>query len=558
MLLKDLERHLIERGPRPCLVHCDNGAYRVLTFADFADLSDRLATAVRRLARQTSSGVVLLFLKHHVLQLPLFVGCMKAGLVPCFLPFPSAKQDPDLYWQTHAAVIARCEPALIVAYGELLESVAAIAAASGAPVCAIETLGGETRAATAALPPYPDEDSIALLQHSSGTTGLKKGVALTYGQIARQTRAYAPAAGLDETSIVASWLPYYHDMGLFAAFLIPLSAGAAIVSLDAFEWVRQPWLLLDLVERFQATHCWLPNFAFAHIANTAPTERAYDLSSLKAIVSCSEPVKASTLDTFFGRFEAYGADRAKVKACYAMAETCFAVSQTAIGEECEIFWYDEQRLDRDQRAVRREPGCAGARPFVSNGAPLSGIDVRILPAVPAPPGEQWPGVPVGEIEVRGECVFDGYFANEEATRAAFRDGWYKTGDIGFVDGGRLFVSGRKKDILIVHGRNYYAHDIEAAAALVPGVFPGRVVALGITNEASGSEDAVILAETDAPAETHGALRREIKQHVHGALELMPARVALVPRGSLIKTTSGKISRSENLTRYVAETAVETV
>jgi fatty-acyl-CoA synthase len=546
VLLQDLARHAALSGEKPCLVHWANGSSEVLTFADLAAISDRLAGAVRRLARPQSSGVVLIILKHHILQLPLFVGCMKAGFIPCFLPFPSVKQDPALYWKTHEEVVTRSQPALVVTYAELLDGLATITRASGIPIAEIGSLDGE-----AAPCPPTEADRIALLQHSSGTTGLKKGVALSYGQIARQVASYAAATGLSADSIVVSWLPYYHDMGLFTAFLIPLTLGATIVSMDAFEWVLQPFAILDLVERFRGTHCWLPNFAFAHIVNTTPTDRAFDLSSLEALVGCSEPVRAGTLDSFLERFRETGLDATKLKACYAMAETCFAVSQTARDSSYAVGWYDAEAIERQGRAVRRRDGDAGARRYVSNGHPIDEIEVRILPHPSVPPGDPAQGVRVGEIAVRGPFVFRDYFANPQATAAAFEGDWYKTGDIGFIDDGEIFISGRRKDLLIVHGRNYHAHDIEAAASSVEGIVPGRVVAIGVMNEAVGSEEAIILAETDAPAETHQALRREIKRRIHGALELTPHKVLLVPRGSLVKTTSGKLSRSENLARFRA-------
>lgn len=548
MLLRHLDRHAAELGPRPCLIHWQAESYNVLTYAQFAELSNRLAAAIKSRATAGPAGVVFVIVKHRLMQLPLFVGCMRAGFIPSFLPFPSAKQDPDLYWQSHAEVIERTRPAAIVTYDDLIDGVAAIADKLGVPVLDIDHLNGDPETLS-----LPAEDSIALLQHSSGTTGLKKGVALTYRQIDRQVQSYVKAAGLDPSSIVVSWLPYYHDMGLFTAFVTPLSVGATIVSFDAFEWVAQPDLLLRLIERFRGTHCWLPNFAFNHLVNTAPTDRRFDLTSVKSLVSCSEPVRSSTFDLFAARFEAEGAPRSKLRACYAMAETCFAVSETPIGEGYESVWYDAEGIEGAARAVRRSPGTPGSRPYVSNGEAIEGIDVRILAEASAPLAA---GVPVGEILLRGEFVFSGYFGNDAMTRAAFHGEWYRTGDIGFIDNGQLFVTGRKKDVLIVHGRNYYAHDIEAVASSVPGIVPGRAVALGVMNELVGSEEAIILAETELSEMEHPALQRKVKQRIYGALELTPKKVQLVPPGSLIKTTSGKISRSENLARFLATTRSE--
>ena len=288
--------------------------------------------------------------------------------------------------------------------------------------------------------------------------------------------------------------------------------------------------------------------------NTTSADRAYDLKSLRAIINCSEPVKAATFAAFLDRFEGCGITRSKLKACYAMAETCFAVSQTSSEADYEVRWYDAQLLDREGRALQRPAGSAGARPYVSNGAPIAGIEVRILSGLSVPRRDT--GVPVGEIAVRGAFVFNGYFANDEATSTAFQGDWYCTGDVGFINEGRVFICGRKKDLLIVHGRNYYAHDIEAAASSIAEIIPGRIVAIGVFDDEVGSEEAVILAETYAPAQAHKALRREVKRRVYGALELTPQKVDFVPHGWLVKTTSGKISRSENLTRYLARTAAK--
>jgi fatty-acyl-CoA synthase len=546
MFIRDLRRHSVECGARPCLIHWEEGGYQVLNFTQFWKLSDRMAAAISSRVNG-DANVVLIVLKHQVMQLPLFVGCMKAGLIPCFLPFPSVKQDAALYWKAHEELITRIRPALVITYAEILEGMTAI----------LGKLAG-TIVEIAELMEHPTdwckldvhENDVALLQHSSGTTGLKKGVVLTYKEIERQTSAYASASRLDSRSIVVSWLPYYHDMGLFTAFLMPLSVGAAIVSIDAFEWVSRPTLLLELIQRFRGTHSWMPNFAFNHIVNSAPHDETYDLTSLRALVNCAEPVKAPTLEKFLSQFENFGVARSKLKACYGMAEACFAVSQSEIDEECQIAWYDTDRLERFALAVRRRPGSPGARPYVSNGTAIAGVDMRIMRVHPSSECESSVGVPVGEIAVHGEFIFKGYFRNEEATREAFVGDWYRTGDIGFIDEGQLFISGRKKDELIIHGRNYYAHDIEEVVSEISGVIPGRIVAIGVFDDATGTEEAVILSETDVVEAMHAELRREIKRTVYGAFELTPQKVGFVSRGWLVKTTSGKISRSENFQRYL--------
>ncbi|QRE72403.1 AMP-binding protein [Methylobacterium aquaticum] len=558
-LLDRLARHARRTPDKPCLIHHQDERYSVLTFADVQALAERVAVTLSRAvagapAPQEAplSRVVLLFLKHHPVQLPAYLGTMMAGLVPSFMAFPTPKQDPVLYWKSHAALIRRIRPAVIVTYPEIAGDLEALCAGFGTKVLLIDELSAGDPGAVPG--PLPGPGDTALLQHSSGTTGLKKGVELTFGQIEAQATAYAPAIGLGPDSTVVSWLPYYHDMGLFTAFLIPLTVGAAVVSMDAFAWVGRPASLFELIERFRGTHCWLPNFAFRHLVNTVPREEAggrrYRLDSMDAFVSCSEPVKSASLRDFAEAFAGFGIRPEQLTACYAMAETGFAVSQSDPLRHEAVRFYAAEPLGTKGRAIAVAPDHPGARALVSNGPPLEGVEVRILAGAAAPGGE---GAPVGEIAVRGSIVFSGYYEDPAATAAALADGWYRTGDIGFIDGGELFISGRIKDVIIVHGRNYYAHDIEEVVSAEAGVVPGRAVAVGVANEEVGSEDVVVLAETRTVDEAaRKALKRAIKRAIFDRLELTVRSVHLVDPGWLTKTSSGKISRSENLARYRAE------
>lgn len=556
-LIDHLERHAALTPERPCLVHHQGGRYAVMTYSDIHALAGQVAGTLAAAVAPVGSGgakVVLLFLKHHPLQLPAYLGTMMAGLVPSFMAFPTPKQDPAHYWASHAELVARIRPALVITYPEIAPELAELCAELPTRILLIDDLAAGGSAGGTVMPASQDT---ALLQHSSGTTGLKKGVVLTFGQIEAQATAYAPTIDLRPGSTVVSWLPYYHDMGLFTAFLIPLTVGATIVSMDAFEWVARPASLFETIERFQGTHCWLPNFAFQHLVNTVPSAEnggsTYRLESMVRFVSCSEPVKAASLSAFTQAFAGFGIGPGHMSACYAMAETGFAVSQSNPSRHDPVRWYAAEALAAQARAVPVSADHPGARALVSNGAPIESVEVRILPAEGVRAGVPPWGAVVGEIAVRGPIVFSGYDRDEAASAKAFLEGWYRTGDIGFLDEGELFVSGRIKDVIIVHGRNYFAHDIEEIVSDIAGVIPGRAVAVGVTNEAVGSEDVVVLAESRLEAEdATRALKRAVKRLVFDRLELTVRSVHLVRPGWLTKTSSGKISRSENLARYRAE------
>ncbi len=457
-----------------------------------------------------------------------FIGAMLAGCIPSFLPYPNAKHDHALYWQQHRTLLTHINPGAVIVYDELVDAVAACAAGTGARILAQSAADGRPDALPARLPPA---DAVGLLQHSSGTTGLKKGVALSYHAIRDQLAAYHGVLGMPAMAApsIASWLPLYHDMGLLSSFLLPVWAGIPVATLDPFEWVAQPGTLFEAVERYRATHAWLPNFAFLHLARMARDKDRRDLSSLIALTSCSEPCKPEAFDAFLARFAGWGIRPETLQTCYAMAETVFAVSQSPAGQPA-------RRLTIERAGV---PAT-----LLSNGPALPGVELAILAD-----GAFLPEGQTGEICVRAPFLFDGYYRNPAATEAAFHDGWYRTGDIGFVEGGEIFIAGRLKDLIIVNGKNILAHDVEAAVSRIAAVKPGRAVAFGHYDARMGSEQLVVLAEAADAASDPTDMAQAINRAVLDEVGIPCSDVQIVDQGWLVKTTSGKISRSENARRY---------
>jgi len=249
---------------------------------------------------------------------------------------------------------------------------------------------------------------------------------------------------------------------------------------------------------------------------------------------------------FFG---SWGLSAAAPQACYAMAETVFAVSQTLLKEAVKVAWVRRDKLELPSKAVELVAAdTTGAVSYVSNGSPIDGLSVRIATQAGnymLNSGSTSPSA--GEIQVSGACVFSGYYLDPGQSAAAFtQDGWYRTGDIGFTVEGELYICGREKELLIIHGKNYYVGDIEQCVSSVPGVKPGRAVVFTVFDEDSDSESCIVMAETE---ETDpGRLRdikRLVKQEVYRAVVLTVRTVDLVPVGTLAKTTSGKMSRSQN-------------
>ncbi len=501
----------------PTSVFCHlqrHGETETITVAAICAAAGSIAARLRAAGVQPGQ-VVPIVLEHRADLYASFIGCTLLGALPSLLPPLTSRQDPELFAAAVAQLLARIDPPCVIASA----ATSATVALSGRPIINLD-VPAPTSAPIA--PPETAPTDAAFLQHSSGTTGLKKGVQISHGAALRHIAHYAAAIEATETDRIATWLPLYHDMGLITGFLLPAVLGLPIVSLDALEWVSRPTILLDAIAHHRATLCWLPNFAFPHIARMAPPEQSWDLTSLRLLVNCSEPCRAPAVDAFRTRFASSGLGETTIQASYAMAETVFAVTQS--------------RPDAPARTSRR-PGYAS---YLSCGEPIPGISLRI------------DGPEPGEIILTGDCLFDGYHHDPARTATRLRNGWYHTGDIGFLEDGALFVVGRLDDILIVNGRKLLAHEIEEGLANLPGLIPGRILACAPFGPEAGTGHLTIAAEADG-IQPEPALAAAIRRTVLGLTGLRPHRVTLLPRGFLVKSTSGKISRAASLARLIERT-----
>jgi acyl-CoA synthetase (AMP-forming)/AMP-acid ligase II len=374
-------------------------------------------------------------------------------------------------------------------------------------------------------------------------------VALSHQAIFNQLEAYAQALQLSASDVVVSWLPLYHDMGLIAGFLLPILSLLPLVLLSPFDWVRAPHSLLQAVSQFRGTLTWLPNFAYNFCATKirARDLEGVDLTSWRAVINCSEPVLWKSHQMFLERFAPYGLSANALATCYAMAENVFAVTQGGIQAPLTIDSVSQSAFF-GERIARPALPDEPALNLVSCGPPLAHTRVRILDKAHHPMPERR----LGEIALLSNCLLTEYYRRPDLTAKAFHQGWYLTGDLGYLADGELYVTGRSKDLIIVGGKNIYPQDLETLASEVPGVHPGRVVAFGVPNEQTGTEDVVLIAEAETPAHLSAAERisNELRQQVTRGSEIALRHVHLVERGWLLKTSSGKVARSANREKYL--------
>ncbi|HZU99565.1 MAG TPA: AMP-binding protein [Planctomycetota bacterium] len=554
-LLSRLLRHREERADAVFAHFVQDEGERAVAWRDL------FATAVRLASFLESSGVepretVFILAPLGPELLGAFLGAMLARALPALLSYPSSKVAPEVYSRNLRGIL-EVTGARTVLTTRALEGPlgTALRDAAGKKLLWLEdarpTEDRATRKLANAIPEVsPDE--VAFLQHSSGSTGLQKGVALSHRSVLNQVRHYAKAIALDPAKDkVASWLPLYHDMGLIATFLMPLATGTPVVFMDPFRWVVDPGILLEAIDRHRATLCWLPNFAYVHMAKRVPEEKTarLDLSSIRGFVNCSEPVREASHRAFLERFAGNGVREDMLWVSYAMAENTFAVTQAGGVFPRRTDWIDPATLASERRAAPAAQGLA----VVSCGLPIEGCEIKVVDEQRASVADRT----IGEVALRSDSMLTEYHNNAEATAKSMAEGFYFTGDLGYLADGHLYITGRKKDLIIVGGRNFYPQDLEDVASEQEGVVPGRAVAFGVENAALGTEEVVLVAETDTDdSSRRSAIKRAIQRAALERLDCAVGRVELVPRGWIIKTSSGKVARKANVEKWQSENALD--
>ncbi len=395
-----------------------------------------------------------------------------------------------------------------------------------------------------------DPDAISLIQFSSGTTQAPKPVALTHRQILANTDAIATAirAAYPEVDgflhVAASWLPLYHDMGLVGGVFTSLFHGRDLVLIPPELFVVRPALWLRAIARHRATISPAPNFAYALCTERVRDEEltGVDLSSWRVALNGAEPVTPLALERFVERFAHWGLRPEALTPVYGLAEATLAVTFSALERRFSARQFDTRALMEEGHAV---PDALG-QPIVSLGPPLPGFDLAIVDD----DGRELGNGSVGRVRARGPSIMSGYDGMPAATREALVDGWLDTGDIGFLFDGELHLVGRAKDLIIVRGRNHSPQDVEHAIDDLPGVRTGCSAAVGALDADGGGEALWLFVERARNASAaDAAIVQQVRARVLERVGLTAARIVVLAAGTLPRTSSGKIRRSETLRLY---------
>jgi len=476
-----------------------------------------------------------------------FFGILLAGAVPVPLYPPVRLGRLDEYFRRTARMLEVTRARLVLADARVRRILGEAIALARPPLgCrTVEEVRGEGGEAV-----WTDPSDLALVQFSSGTTVEPKPVALSHRALVAQTEILnvcLPDTGEVRHSAV-SWLPLYHDMGLIGCVFPALSREASLTLLGPELFVARPALWLRALSRWQATISPAPNFAYNLCltrVSDADMEGA-DLSNWRIALNGAEAVSPSVLRAFSERFARWGFRPEAMTPVYGLSEAALAVTFSDLSRPFRSVRFEREGLAREGLALEVEDG----REIVSVGRPLPGfgLEIRSDDGRVLPPGR------VGRVWIQGPSLMEGYLDAPEATARALQDGWLDTGDLGFLRGGELFLTGRAKDVIILRGRNYAPEEIERSLEGVPGVRTGCAVAASWLPEDADGERLVLFVEEarNATPRQLEALPEACREAVLGAIGLAVDEVVVLEPGTLPRTSSGKLRRQEALRLWLAD------
>ena len=515
----------------------------------YADLDQKARTVAAALAASSLAPgqTVALMLPTSVDYLATFFGALLAGLVPVPIYPPARPSQIEDHLRRHGRILdtaqARClitvpegkgAARLLKGQAETLEQILTPAELEGDP-------------STFRSPPIA-ETATAFVQFTSGSTGQPKGVVLTHADLLANIRAMGEAVRASPEDVFVSWLPLYHDMGLIGAWLGSLYFGMRAVLMTPLSFLARPDRWLWAIHEHRATLSAAPNFAYELCLSRIPDESlaGLDLSSWRRAFNGAEPVSPRTVTRFAERFSPLGLDPRALAPVYGLAEAAVGLAFPPIDSGAVIDRIEREPFERSGRAIPASDEDATALEFVACGRPLPGYEIRIVSEAGHELGER----EEGRLEFRGPSATSGYMRNPEATAALFDGDWLDSGDLAYVSGADVYLTGRVKDVIIRAGRNIFPYEVEEAVGDLEGIRKGCVAVFGSTDPQTGTERLVILAETrETDASARDELCERIRVRSQDILGQPPDEIVVVPPRTVLKTSSGKIRRAASRELY---------
>lgn len=528
-------------------------------FLIFMDLKNRekrvSATEVLEKAREVAQYLLARGIKKNdkvVVMLPtganfayIYFGILIAGGVPVPVSQPAGTSNLAKYLDNLTHIIHDSEGKFFITYEKIkliAGSLMNISDLVGGFLFDDEILADPVPADRHKEFPGVNADDLALLQYTSGTTGKPKGVMLSHRNLLHNIHGIGVASEMRADDVGISWLPMYHDMGLIGGFLTTLYWDIPLVLMSPEAFIFRPIWWMENISRYRVTMGVAPNFGYHYCVTRIDDADLHrlDLSSWRLALNGAEPVDRITLNKFLEKFMPCGLRDDIFLPVYGMAENSLAATFPALDRTTVVRRFVREKLEAENMAVdSTSQNNKEYIDLVSVGYPLVGQEVRIVDEHNRTLHER----EVGEICVKSPSLMGGYYKNPTASGESIVDGWLHSGDMGFILDGMLFISGRKKEMIIKRGKNIYPYDVERIASTVKGIRLGCCAAFDVHNEEQGTEDLVLVCETTVrEKDALDKLKQEVHNEILAKLGIAPDDIRLVPRETIPKTTSGKTQR----------------
>jgi 1-acyl-sn-glycerol-3-phosphate acyltransferase len=539
-LIEMLDLHVHAHPDLPHVrFYSDEGEGETITFRQLRDGAEKIARGLHQ-GDFLPGRAVLIMLPTGPGYFFSFFGVLLAGGVPVPIYPPARPGQIEDHLNRHAGIAANAQATTLITVGEAKRFAALLKARTETlgEVVTVEELMGRGGAFT---PPPVKAGDIAFLQYTSGSTGNPKGVVLTHANLLANIRAMGEALEVGADDVFVSWLPLYHDMGLIGAWLGNMHYAVPLVIMSPLSFLSRPQRWLWAIHRHRGTFSAAPNFAYELCLRRVADKdiEGLDLGSWRRALNGAEAINPDTLRRFQDRFGAYGFGPEAMKPVYGLAESSVGLAFPPMARGPLTDVVDRETFALTGVAEPRDPGGADTVEFVACGRPLTGHQIRIVDG----DGRELPERREGRLQFRGPSATAGYFRNPQATAALFDGDWLNSGDLAYIAGGDVFITGRTKDLIIRAGRNIYPAEFEDAVGDLDGVRKGNVAVFGTADAAAGTERLVVLAETrKRRPEDLDRLRDEINALAVDLIGGPPDDVLLAPPRTVLKTSSGKIRR----------------
>lgn len=523
----------------------ENGEEEIITYGLLLQESLRVAYGLQSLGLKEGETVAIMQPTHPGFFYTFF-GTLLAGGVPVPIYPPFRMHMLEAYAKTEARILSNAGVRILVTFeaAEILSRLLKTFVPSLKHVTTVQAL---LQAQLLAQPFQATHNHFAFVQYTSGSTSDPKGVLLTHSNLLANIRAYGKAIEVKPTDVAVSWLPLYHDMGLIGMWLGSLYYGVPLVLLTPFTFLNHPERWLWAFHYHRGTLSGAPNFAYELCVRKIDPAllEGLDLSSWRMAANGAEKIYPRTLEQFAEKFSRYGFKRTALLPVYGLAESTVGLAIPPVGRGFIIDKVDRKAFEENRYA---KPSIEkNALEFVCCGPAIEGHEIRIVDEDNQVLSERH----IGSLQFRGPSSMQGYYNNPTATGQVYHDGWIDSGDLAYQVNGEVYITGRRKDLIIKAGRNLYPAEIEELVGNVAGVRQGCVAVFGVTDGERATEELVVVAET---REKNKERREQIAEAINGVisstLDIVPDHIELVAPHVVPKTSSGKLQRSACKNMYL--------